>query len=111
MKFAFNPAFSIARVIALPPPWTTIGLISTASRNTMSRATLLRTFASGESMKLPPYLTSNVAALAMRSCMLFVSAAQRTGVAHIPFVERNVILGQIGGIHQRAGFAEIQIDM
>jgi hypothetical protein len=36
---AFNPAFSIARVMALPPPWTTTGLISTASRKTTSRAT------------------------------------------------------------------------
>ena len=86
MKFAFSPAFSIARVMALPPPWTTTGLISTASRKTMSRATPLRTFASGESMKLPPYLTtkvaplnfwiygsasSSVAALAIKSCTPF----------------------------------------
>ena len=39
-----SPAFSIARVMALPPPWTTTGLISTASRKTMSRATPLRMF-------------------------------------------------------------------
>lgn len=29
----------------------------------MSRATLVRIFSSGESMKLPPYLTTNVAPL------------------------------------------------
>ena len=53
----------MARVMALPPPWTTTGLISTASRNTRSRATPLRTAGSGESMKLPPYLMTKVAPL------------------------------------------------
>src|ERR1035441_9555690 len=88
MKLGLRPDFSIARVMALPPPCTTTGLISTASRKTMSRATLLRLSGSGESMKLPPYLTtkvaplkrwmygsasSKVAALAMRFCMWLVS--------------------------------------
>ncbi len=62
-KLALRPAFSMARVMALPPPWTTTGLISTASRKTMSRATPLRTSGSGESMKLPPYLMTKVAPL------------------------------------------------
>jgi dethiobiotin synthetase len=50
-KRAWRPAFSMARVMALPPPWTTMGLISTASRKTTSRATPLRMTGSGESMK------------------------------------------------------------
>src|ERR1044071_8618211 len=83
-KAALSPAESMARVMAMPPPWTTTGLMPTASRNTMSRATPSRTGGSGESMKLPPYLTTNVwlrkrwmygrasskvAALAIKSCI------------------------------------------
>ena len=60
MKLAFNPAASIARVMALPPPWTTTGFTSTASRKTTSRATPSRTAGSGESMNEPPYFTTNV---------------------------------------------------
>src|SRR5436853_613915 len=97
------------------------GLISTASRKIMSRATPLRTFGSGESMKLPPYLitkvaplnlwmygnaSSSVAALAMRSCIL---SPQRTRIAHIAFVEFHIILRQVGGVHQSAGFPKVQI--
>jgi hypothetical protein len=59
-EIRFQAAFSIARVMALPPPCTTTGLMPTASRKTMSRATPVRTAGSGESMKLPPYLTTKV---------------------------------------------------
>ena len=51
-------AFSIARVIAFPPPWTTTTLMPTELRKTMSDATRSRAAGSSESMKLPPYLTT-----------------------------------------------------
>ena len=54
------PACSSARVIALPPPCTMTGLMPTASMKTTSRATPPRTAESVESMKLPPYLMTNV---------------------------------------------------
>jgi hypothetical protein len=46
MNFASRPAFSIAAEIALPPPWTTIGLMPATSRKTMSRMTLATRFGS-----------------------------------------------------------------
>ena len=55
-----TPACSSARVIAFPPPCTMTGLMPTASMKTTSRATPLRTAGSVESIKLPPYLMTNV---------------------------------------------------
>jgi len=55
-----TPESASARVIALPPPCTMTGLMPTASRKTTSRATPPRTVESSESIKLPPYLMTNV---------------------------------------------------
>ena len=60
-NLASSPAPASAAVIAFPPPCTSTGLIPTVSSKTTSRATPSRTSGSGESIKLPPYLTTNVA--------------------------------------------------
>ena len=51
---ASSPAFSIAKVIALPPPWTTTGRIPTVCMNTTS--TSRARSASGLSITEPPSL-------------------------------------------------------
>jgi hypothetical protein len=39
------------------------------------------------------------------------SAAQRTCIRHVAFVEVHIFLGQIGGIHHRVRLGEIQVDV
>src|SRR5574341_154823 len=39
------------------------------------------------------------------------SAAERTGIAHVAFVEVHVCVGEIGGVDYRAGLAKIQVDV
>jgi len=58
MNFAASPASFMRWVIALPPPWTSTGLIPTASRNTTSR----RNFSTmcSSSIAAPPYLMTKV---------------------------------------------------
>jgi len=50
----------MARVMALPPPWTTTTWMPTAARKAMSVATRSRPSGFGSSMKLPPYFTTKV---------------------------------------------------
>ena len=60
MKFASIPCSANFLVTAFPPPCTTTTLIPTKLRKTKSRATPALTSGSGESMKLPPYLTTKM---------------------------------------------------
>jgi hypothetical protein len=57
-NFALRPASRMRSVMALPPPWTRIGLMPTASRKTMSRSS--RSITCSSSIALPPYLITKV---------------------------------------------------
>src|SRR6266404_1484515 len=89
-----------------------------ASRKTMSAATPSRTFGSGESMKLPPYLTtkveprkrctygnasSNTSAFLIRSCI--------NARLLLSLVQLNVFLRQIAGVHRAMAATEMQMDV
>src|SRR5882724_4815487 len=89
-----------------------------ASRKTMSAATPSRTFGSGESMKLPPYLTtkvelrkrctygnasSNTSAFLIRSCI--------NARLSLPLVQLDVFLRQIAGVHRAVAATEMQVDV
>src|SRR5579862_4803215 len=90
----------------------------TASRKTTSAATPVRTFGSGESMKLPPYLTTNVelrkrcmygnastntSAFLMRSCM------KRANL--LALVQFDVFFRQVTCVHRAASTSEMKMNV
>src|SRR6266851_4389491 len=90
----------------------------TASRKTTSAATPVRTFGSGESMKLPPYLTTNVelrkrcmygnastntSAFFMRSCM------ERANL--LPLVQFDVFFCQVTRVHCATTASEMKMNI
>src|SRR5450432_1469601 len=90
----------------------------TDSKKTTSAATPIRTFGSGESMKLPPYLTtkvelrkrctygnasSNTSAFLIRSCI--------KARCLLPLVQLDVFLRQIAGMHRAVAAGEMQVDV
>src|SRR5580704_12105979 len=89
-----------------------------ASMKTMSFATPSRTFGSGESMKLPPYLTTKVE---LRKRCTYGNASSNTSAFLIrscinarclfSLVQLDVFLRQIAGVHRAVAATEMQMDI
>src|SRR6266404_3923388 len=89
-----------------------------ASRKTMSAATPSRTFGSGESIKLPPYLTTKVE---LRNRCTYGNASNKTSAFLIrscinarcllPLVQLDVFLRQIASVHRAVAATEMQMDV
>ena len=120
-KRVSTPAASSARLIRLPPPCTTTGLISTASKKTTSRATPVRTAlvrTVHETAAVLDYERCAGKSLNVRQrfeqCggfgdeFLHVSL-RAMRVADVALVEFYVFLGEIGGVERGLAFAELRL--